>query len=90
MTAEALPAAVPGARPGLRIAVGNDGAPAALAEFVQRGRRGDERAEGHGLGLNIVSELVSAYGGTLDFGRSPLGGAEVVVTIPPEGVTPSS
>jgi two-component system sensor histidine kinase PhoQ len=90
LTAEALPAATPGARPGLRIVVGNDGAEAALGEFVQRGRRGDEQAEGHGLGLSIVSELVSAYGGTLDFGRSPLGGAEVVVTIPPEGVPPSS
>ncbi|MEE4175304.1 MAG: ATP-binding protein [Xanthomonadales bacterium] len=80
-----LPAAAPGARSGLRITVGNDGAPAPLGDFVQRGRRGDEQADGHGLGLAIVSELVSAYGGRLDFGHSDLGGAEVVVTIPPEG-----
>jgi two-component system sensor histidine kinase PhoQ len=88
LEADALPAAVPGARPGLRLSVGNDGTPAALGEFVQRGHRGDEQAEGHGLGLSIVSELVSAYGGRLDFGRSALGGAEVVVTLPPEGGAP--
>lgn len=74
-----------GGRPGLRLAVGNDGTPAALEGLVRRGARGDERAEGHGLGLNIVSEVASAYGGHLDFGRSSLGGAEVTVTIPPEG-----
>jgi two-component system sensor histidine kinase PhoQ len=85
LAVDSLPAPASGARPGLRIAVGNDGPSAALGDFVPRGRRGDEQAEGHGLGLSIVSELVSAYGGTLDFGRSPLGGAEVVVTIPPEG-----
>lgn len=82
---EATPLPGNGGRPGLRLAVGNDGAPAALEGLVQRGVRGDERAEGHGLGLNIVSEVASAYGGHLDFGRSSLGGVEVIVTIPPEG-----
>ncbi|MEM1411317.1 MAG: ATP-binding protein, partial [Pseudomonadota bacterium] len=74
-----------GGRPGLRLAVGNNGAPAALEGLIQRGLRGDERAEGHGLGLNIVSEVANAYGGRLDFGRSSLGGSEVVITLPPEG-----
>lgn len=74
-------------RPGLRLSVGNDGAFAALEGLVQRGMRGDERAEGHGLGLNIVSEVANAYGGRIDFGRSALGGAEVTVTIPPDGGT---
>ena len=47
LEAAALPAAVPGARPGLRLSVGNDGTSAALGEFVQRGHRGDEQAEGN-------------------------------------------
>lgn len=84
LSATSLAAATRGARPGLQITVGNDGAPAALDALVHRGLRGDEQAEGHGLGLSIVSELVSAYGGRLDFGRSSLGGSEVVVTVPPE------
>lgn len=81
-----LEAAAEGAgahRPGLRLTVGNDGEAAELEGLVQRGRRGDEQAEGHGLGLTIVSEVARAYGGRLDFGRSPLGGAEVTVTLPP-------
>ena len=43
-----------GGRPGLRLAVANDGEFATLEGLVQRGLRGDERSEGHGLGLNIV------------------------------------
>jgi two-component system sensor histidine kinase PhoQ len=85
LEASSIAAETATARPGLRLVVGNDGAAADLAGLVQRGRRGDERTEGHGLGLNIVSEVVSAYGGTLGFGRSPLGGTEVTITIPPEG-----
>lgn len=93
LEATSLPAGedAPGrARPGLRLAVGNDARgeavdPEALSGLVQRGLRGDERAEGHGLGLTIVSEVARAYGGRLDFGRSELGGAEVSVVIPPEG-----
>lgn len=77
-----------GARPGLRLTVGNDpkdeGPLPALEGLVRRGLRGDQRAEGHGLGLTIVSEVASAYGGRLEFGQSGLGGAEVSVVIPPE------
>jgi len=50
--------------------------------LLQRGVRGDERVEGHGLGLAIVLELVNAYGGELKIGRSDLGGALVEVRIP--------
>jgi two-component system sensor histidine kinase PhoQ len=76
-----------GPRPGLRLRVGNNGAalePARFAELLQRGMRGDElgAAGGHGLGLSIVAELVSAYGGQLTCGPSQLGGTEVTVTIP--------
>jgi C4-dicarboxylate-specific signal transduction histidine kinase len=44
---------------------------------------GDERVEGHGLGLSIVSEVVSAYGGTLRFDGGALGGVGVRIELPP-------
>jgi two-component system sensor histidine kinase PhoQ len=52
------------------------------ARLLQRGTRGDERVEGHGLGLAIVTELVAAYGGTIDIGHSELGGAKISVRLP--------
>jgi two-component system sensor histidine kinase PhoQ len=45
--------------------------------------RGDQRVEGHGLGLTIVMELVSAYGGDITIGRSELGGARFDISLPP-------
>ena len=72
-------------RPGLWLRIGDDGPgiePGQWSRLVQRGTRGDERTEGHGLGLAIVSELVSAYGGSLALGTSELGGAEIQVTFP--------
>ena len=50
--------------------------------LLQRGARGDERVEGHGLGLAIVTELVSAYGGTVSIAHSELGGARIRVEFP--------
>jgi two-component system sensor histidine kinase PhoQ len=46
--------------------------------------RGDERerVDGHGLGLTIVNELVTTYGGELSIGESDLGGAAITVRIP--------
>ena len=49
---------------------------------LQRGSRGDEQAEGHGLGLAIVMELVTAYGGEVSIGHSDLGGAKINVEYP--------
>ena len=72
-------------RPGLWLHIADDGPgidPGQWSRLVQRGTRGDERVEGHGLGLAIVSELVSAYGGKLESGTSDLGGAEIRVTLP--------
>jgi two-component system sensor histidine kinase PhoQ len=75
-----------GSRTGFWMTVENDGAPieAGMRErLLQRGVRGDERVEGHGLGLTIVMELVSAYGGDIVIDRSELGGALFTITIPP-------
>jgi len=75
-----------GARPGLVLVVEDDGPGIAAGQrerLLQRGVRGDERVEGHGLGLAIVRELVDAYGGTLDIRQSTLGGALIEVTLPP-------
>jgi len=73
-------------RSGFWMTVENDGVPinASVREsLLQRGVRGDERIEGHGLGLTIVTELVSAYGGDIVIEESGLGGALVKITIPP-------
>ena len=66
----------------LSMRVENDGGsiPADRArQLVERGARGDEREriEGHGLGLTIVNELVTAYGGELVIDESDLGGAAI-------------
>ncbi len=72
---------------GLWIRVENDGVPIPGDQaqgLMQRGVRGDERerVEGHGLGLTIVTELVSAYGGALEIEQSKWGGAAITVRFP--------
>ena len=49
--------------------------------LLQRGVRGDTQTPGHGIGLAVVGEIVSAYGGHLTIARSEMGGAKVVVEI---------
>ena len=73
-------------RPGLWLKIENNGKPVPeelRATLSQRGVRGDERVEGHGLGLTIVTELVSAYGGEISLKDSELGGTCFTITIPP-------
>ena len=50
-------------------------------KLLQRGVRGDERVEGHGLGLAIVLEIVSAYHGEITINQSELGGARLNVSL---------
>lgn len=50
-------------------------------EALTRGRRLDETKPGTGLGLAIVADLVKEYGGSLDLGRSRLGGLKATVTL---------
>lgn len=55
-----------------------------FARLVERGARGDERAEGQGLGLAIACQLADAYGGTIQASTSDtLGGACIRVRLPP-------
>jgi two-component system sensor histidine kinase PhoQ len=73
-------------RAGLILTVEDDGPGIAEHEreqLLQRGVRGDERVDGHGLGLAIVMEVISAYNGDIAIGSSDLGGASVSVTLRP-------
>jgi two-component system sensor histidine kinase PhoQ len=76
-----------GRRPGLLIAVDDDGPgipPEKVALILQRGVRGDERVQGHGIGLAIVQDLMRAYRGTLEVTASQeLGGARFEARLPP-------
>jgi len=77
----------PNRRPGLVLVVDDDGPGIPedrIAHVLQRGVRGDERVQGHGIGLSIVQDLVRSYRGELDVGASQeLGGARFKVTLPP-------
>lgn len=55
---------------------------AAIEAVLQRGRRLSEQEPGHGLGLSIVDELVSLYGGRLQLSRSAAGGLRVDLQLP--------
>jgi len=74
-------------RPGLLMAVDDDGpgVPEDKIDLIlQRGVRGDERVQGHGIGLATVQDVVRSYRGTLDVSRSSeLGGAHFEVVVPP-------
>lgn len=48
------------------------------AEFVlQRGARLDTLAQGQGIGLAVVTDIVGSYGGQIEVGVSDLGGARI-------------
>ena len=55
----------------------------AADDLLRRGMRLDESTPGHGIGLAVVKDIARSYGGQLSIGRSELGGAAIVVTIPP-------
>ena len=77
----------PNRRPGLKLSVDDDGPGIPddrIAHVLQRGVRGDERVQGHGIGLAIVQDIVRSYRGELTVGASAeLGGARFEVTLPP-------
>jgi two-component system sensor histidine kinase PhoQ len=77
----------PNRRPGVLIVVEDDGPgipPDQVDRLLQRGVRGDERVQGHGIGLSIVQNIVRSYHGELAVDASKdLGGARFTVRIPP-------
>lgn len=69
----------------LRITVDDDGhglSSAERAQVAQRGARLDETKPGSGLGLSIVVELASLYGGSLNLGTAPIGGLRAELVLP--------
>ena len=70
-------------RAGLELRVEDDGPgipPDRVEHLLQRGVRGDERVQGHGIGLAIVQDIVKGYRGTLAVRKSEtLGGALFVL-----------
>lgn len=73
-------------RPGAWCLVVDDDGPgvaaARRAEVLARGVRLDESVPGSGLGLHIVLELATAYGGSLTLEDAPLGGLRVRLVLP--------
>ena len=71
--------------PVVRIVVDDDGPglnPAEREEVARRGRRLDETKPGSGLGLSIVLELATLYGGSLQLGTAPIGGLRAELVLP--------
>jgi two-component system sensor histidine kinase PhoQ len=66
----------------LRLLIDDDGPGFSDTESVlQLHVRGDEQVPGHGVGLAVVDDIVAAQNGTLQLGRSPLGGARVDILL---------
>jgi signal transduction histidine kinase len=69
----------------VRIVVDDDGpglSPQQREQVARRGRRLDETKPGSGLGLSIVLELASLYGGALTLGTAPIGGLRAELVVP--------
>jgi two-component system sensor histidine kinase PhoQ len=65
--------------------VDNDGAGIpqdSQADILKRGKRMETQTEGQGLGLAIASDIVDAYQGKISLGKSKLGGACFIITLP--------
>lgn len=79
---------ISGARHGvdrITLRVEDDGpglAPARAEDVMARGARLDESHPGQGIGLAVVRELVTAYGGRVTVAQSALGGAAVELELP--------
>jgi signal transduction histidine kinase len=82
---EVVAAAVGTADQAVHIIVDDDGRGLSVEEREQVARRGqrlDETKPGSGLGLSIVVELASLYGGGLLLGTAPIGGLRAELILP--------
>jgi signal transduction histidine kinase len=73
------------AAPILHVTVDDDGRGLSAAERAQVSRRGqrlDESKPGSGLGLSIVVDLASLYGGSFALGSAPIGGLRAELALP--------
>jgi len=73
-------------RAGIHLRVDDNGPGIAEDErekLLKRGVRGDERVDGHGLGLTIALEIVVAYNGEITIEQSDLGGACISISLRP-------
>jgi len=69
----------------VRVVVDDDGpglSPADRDQVARRGQRLDETKPGSGLGLSIVLELASLYGGHLTLSTAPIGGLRAELVLP--------
>ena len=66
------------------------GIPLEQREFVlQRGARADTLAQGQGIGLAVVSDIMASYQGSVSIEISDLGGAKFVLTFPQPETEPT-
>jgi len=69
---------------GLRVRVEDDGPGFSDTQAVlQLHVRMDEKVPGHGVGLAVVNDLVASHQGQLGLSRSPWGGGQVDISLPP-------
>ncbi len=69
----------------LHLLIEDDGAgvaPDMKNTILTRGARADTATPGHGIGLAVAVDILSSYGGSLDIGRSELGGAAFNLVMP--------
>ena len=53
-----------------------------IQQVLQRGIRADENVSGHGIGMAIVNDISTAYGGKVNITKSKLGGCLIEVVFP--------
>ena len=75
----------PADRAFFHVLIDDDGpglAPDAREQLPSRGRKLDENKPGSGLGLSIVADLATLYGGKLILGTAPIGGLRAELVLP--------